>query len=68
MAEKLVERHNQSEGVLRVLAVAVCVLLVKEENTRFGRLGVNVAEIDVLEPFKLSDIIIIGDVDTNWRS
>ena len=42
--------------------------LIKEEHSVGLGCGVDVAEVYILEPFILPDVIVVGDVDAYGRS
>lgn len=65
MAQQLVQRNNQSERFLRVLAHKL--LIFKPEELDGAHLGsrVHISQVDVLETFLHSDVIVIWDVDAD---
>ena len=67
VAKKLVQCHDQGQGLLRILDVDVFRGLVKEEHSVGLWRGVDVAEVHVLESFILPDVVVVGDVDADGR-
>ena len=65
MAKKLVQSDDNSESTLLVPQHHILILLSEELDGFLVGMRVDIAKVDILEALRLSNIIVVGDVDTN---
>ena len=68
MAKQLVQSDDQSQRIAVILNVEVYIFLLEELYVRSLSLRVSIAQVDVLEAFVHTDVIIVRDVNAYGHS
>ena len=68
MAKKLVQSDDNCEGTLLIPQHHILIILSEELNGFLVGVRVDIAKVDILEALRLSNIVVVGNIDSNGRT